>query len=128
MRRPWSVVASVVLQAATLVCTAVSYVFDTQRAGFATGLEILLLVIVVLFWAVVGFFVFYAKNWARIVVSVGLAFQLGGAIGDAVTGTFSYYVSDYLGCGLSVFAVILLWLPPSRPFFRKPVARPYSFE
>jgi hypothetical protein len=128
MRRPWTVVLSVVLQAANLVCTAISYVFDTQKALFATGLEILLLVVVILFWAVIGFFVFYGRNWARIVLAIGLVLQLGGAVVDAVSGTFSYYWSDYLGCVMSALAVILLWLPVSRPFFAKPVARRIDFE
>jgi hypothetical protein len=128
MRRPWSVVASVVLQAGTLACSVISYAFDAQRTGFATGLEILLLVIVVVFWAVVAVAIWYAKNWARILLAVGLLFQVGGAVVDAVSGAFSYYWSDYLGIALSVAAVILLWLPVSRPFFAKPIARPIGLE
>lgn len=128
MRRPWTVILSVVLQGLALVCTVISYVFDVQKALFATGLEILLLVVIVLFWGVVGFLVFYGRNWARILLAVGLLFQLGGAVVDAVTGTFSYYWSDYLGIGMSVAAVILLWLPVSRPFFAAPVARRVDFE
>ena len=128
MSRPWLVVASVVLQGLALVCSVISYIFDTQKALFATGLEILLLVVIVLFWAVVGFFVFYGRNWARILLTVGLLFQVGGAVVDAVSGTFSYYWSDYLGIAVSVAAVILLWLPVSRPFFAKPIARRIDFE
>ncbi len=128
MRRPWLVIASLVLQLGTLVCSVIGFLIDARIAGFVSGVGIAFIGSVLLFWIFIGIMIWQGRNWARVLLTISLVFQLGGAIVDAVSQKFAYNSVDYLGCLLSVVAVIVLWLPPSRLFFRKAVAKPYSFE
>ncbi|QHK20291.1 hypothetical protein GU243_11720 [Pseudarthrobacter psychrotolerans] len=93
--------------------------FDDVK-GFLAGSLVVIAIIGAGLYALVAFFVRKGKNWARILGTVFAALSVFGLFGVPSLGT--------LGTLAGIAAIVLLYLPASAPYFRKPqpFASPYG--
>jgi hypothetical protein len=88
--------------------------------GIIAGTLVVLAIIGAGLYLLVAFFVRKGKNWARILGTVFAALSVFGLFGIPSLGT--------VGTLLGIAAIVLLYLPASAPYFRKPqpFANPYG--
>jgi hypothetical protein len=88
--------------------------------GIIAGTLVVLAIIGAGLYLLVAFFVRKGKNWARILGTVFAALSVFGLFGIPSLGT--------VGSLLGIAAIVLLYLPASAPYFRKPqpFANPYG--
>ncbi|WP_050053883.1 heme-copper oxidase family protein [Pseudarthrobacter siccitolerans] len=88
--------------------------------GVIAGTLVVFAIIGAGLYLLVAFFIRKGKNWARILGTVFAALSIFGLFGVPSLGT--------LGTLLGIAAIVLLYLPASAPYFRKPqpFANPYG--
>jgi hypothetical protein len=113
---PPAVRASFLLLVLALAASFASFAPSWLDTGGSVVALLLALAIGGALWLAVAFGVLRGRNWARLGITALSVLGLATSVGGMASGVFGPL--DYLLTGAMVVAVVLLWVPASREFFR----------